>query len=184
MSDHTLKQKNMTLALSMLAIALGMIMLSYAAVPLYRIFCQITGYGGTTQQATQLPETVLDRMVTVSFNADVDPNLPWEFTPSIPSIDVRIGESFLMAFETKNLADRAYSGTATYNVTPHLAGAYFNKVQCFCYERQTIDAGAVVNMPISFFIDPEIANDPHLKHVNHITLSYTFFSEESKNEYR
>lgn len=156
-------------------------MLSYAAVPLYRLFCQVTGFGGTTQIAKQAPDNVLDREVTVTFNADVDPKLPWKFKPLQFTKKVKIGENVFAAYVAENLSDQPTSGTATYNVTPFEVGPYFNKVQCFCFEKQALPAKAVVNMPISFFIDPEIVNDHQLDDVKHITLSYTFFSELSKN---
>lgn len=179
-SPHT----NRSIAISLIAIAAGMLMLSFAAVPLYRIFCQITGFGGTTQIAKSIPTQVLEREFEITFNTDTDPNLPWKFKPLQRHITIKAGQTMLAAFEATNQSDQPSSGTATYNVTPFEAGAYFNKIQCFCFEKQTLAAGAVVNMPISFFIDPEIVNDPQLKGVKHLTLSYTFFSELSKNEYQ
>jgi len=156
-------------------------MLSYAAVPLYKIFCKVTGFGGTTQTAKALPDTVLDREILVTFNTDVDPNLPWRFRALQHSRKVKVGESVLVAFEAENLLDSPSSGTAAYNVTPHGFGRYFNKVQCFCFEKQTLPPKTVVNMPVSFFIDPEIMKDHELDGVKEVTLSYTFFSELSKN---
>ena len=182
MSDSA--QSNRSLAISMAAIVAGMVMLSFAAVPLYRIFCQVTGFGGTTQIAEYVPDKVLDRVITITFNADVDPNLPWKFKPQQLTTDVHVGDTMLAAYKAENQSDKVTRGTATYNVTPFEAGPYFHKIQCFCFEEQTLQPGAVVNMPISFFIDPEIDNDPYLKDVKHITLSYTFFSELSKNEFK
>lgn len=174
-------KKNRTLAFSMLMLVAGMAMLSYASVPLYRMFCQITGFGGTTQEGKPLPTKVLDREIIVSFNADIDPNLPWRFRPLQMSRKVKVGEQVLIAYEAENLSDKATSGTAAYNVTPHEFGAYFNKIQCFCFSKQTLPPKTVVNMPVSFFIDPEIVNDHDLDDVKQVTLSYTFFSELSKN---
>jgi len=182
MSANEEDARNRSLAFSMVMVVAGMLMLSYAAVPLYKLFCQITGFGGTTQTAVKAPEHVLAREITVTFNTDVDDRLPWRFIAQQRSVKVKIGESVLVAFTAENLSDQPTSGTATYNVTPHELGPYFNKVQCFCFEKQTLAPRAVVNMPVSFFIDPEIAKDPQFDGVKHVTLSYTFFSELSKNQ--
>lgn len=163
------------LALNLAAVAVGMLLLAYASAPLYRLFCQITGYGGTTQQAVAFPDHVLSRTITVRFNADVDPHLPWEFKPGEASREVKIGEQGLTYFVAKNLDSTAVTGMAVYNVVPHQAGAYFVKVECFCFNEQTLAAGQKVNMPVSFYIDPAIADDPDLKQLRTITLSYTFF---------
>lgn len=169
------------LAFSLAAIVVGMVMLSFAAVPLYRLFCQVTGFGGTTMEASSAPLHVADREITVSFNADKDPNLAWKFTPLEPSVNVKIGENRLIAYRAENLTSAPTHGTATYNVTPHAAGKYFNKIQCFCFQEQTLAANQSVNMPVSFFIDPAILDDPELRDLTNITLSYTFFSVESAN---
>ncbi|MCI5049395.1 MAG: cytochrome c oxidase assembly protein [Rickettsiales bacterium] len=183
MSDQPDNQskRNQSTALSLVMIVAGMAMLSYAAVPLYDLFCKVTGFGGTTQASAALPDHVIDREFVISFNTDIDQNLPWKFKALQQSIRVKGGENVLVAFEAENLLDTPTKGTATYNVTPFEAGAYFNKMQCFCFEEQTLPPKTVVNMPVSFFIDPEIADDPQLEGVKHITLSYTFFSELSKN---
>ncbi len=165
----------------LLMIVAGMTMLSFAAVPLYNLFCSVTGFGGTTQTATSLPDHVLERSVTISFNSDIDADLPWVFTPPAKPIRLKIGEQKLISYKAANQSDTPTTGMAVYNVTPHEAGRYFHKVQCFCFDYQTLGANQVVNMPVSFFIDPEFDKDPQLKGVKHITLSYTFFSETSKN---
>jgi cytochrome c oxidase assembly protein subunit 11 len=170
-----------SLVLSLSALVAGMLMLSFAAVPLYRIFCQITGFGGTTQSAVELPKTISDQTITLTFNADTDPNLPWRFEPQQRSQTVRIGENTLAAYRAENLSDQPITGMATYNVTPHEIGKYFHKIACFCFEQQTLQSGEVANMPVSYFIDPEILNDPNTKYVKNITLSYTFFNDMSKN---
>ena len=170
-----------TSALPYVAIALGMLMLSYAAVPFYKLFCQVTGFGGTTMRASAAPSTVRDQQLTINFNADTDPNLPWEFTPLERQVKVRIGENRLVAFRATNTTARETRGTATYNVTPYLAGKYFNKIQCFCFEEQRLRPGETVTMPVSFFIDPAILDDKNLAGLTNITLSYTFFSYESRN---
>lgn len=166
---------NRSLALSLAAIVAGMIMLSFASVPLYRMFCQVTGFGGTTQNAGSLPPVVLDRQVTVTFNADTDPKLPWKFHPLQSSVKVRLGEQMLVAYEAENLSADSITGMATYNVTPFEAGQYFHKIQCFCFNSQTLPGKTVVKMPVSFYIDPKMNDDPQLNDVKFITLSYTFF---------
>ena len=150
-------------------------MLSYASVPLYRIFCQITGYGGTTQQVENLPKFVHDREITIRFNAITYEGLPWKFENQQKEVKLKVGEHKLAFFSATNLADKPTTGTATYNVTPHKVGEYFAKIQCFCFEEQTLEAGETIEFPVSFYIDPEILNDKDAQEVSTITLSYTFF---------
>lgn len=152
-----------------------MVMLSYASVPLYRLFCQATGFGGTTQRSGELPQKISPRTVTILFNADKDPALPWKFAPGERSVRAHIGEQRLTYFVAENLANTPLTGNATYNVTPHKAGIYFHKIQCFCFEEQTLGAHQRVNMPVSFFVSPELLEDPNMDDVTTITLSYTFF---------
>jgi cytochrome c oxidase assembly protein subunit 11 len=158
----------------------GMIALSFASVPLYNMFCRITGYGGTTQEATAAPDTVLDRMMTVRFNTDTVKELPWTFTADQGAVQVKIGEERLISFTAENTGDKPVYGTAIYNVTPHAAAEYFSKIQCFCFDSQRLDPGQKVHMPVSFFIDPQIMDDPYLQDLETVTLSYTFFL--SKNQ--
>ena len=149
---------------------------SFAAVPLYRIFCQVTGYGGTTQRADAAPEATAGRVITVRFDASVAGNgLAWNFAPVERQVRVRVGEERLAFFRATNLGREATTGTATFNVTPHKAGPYFSKIACFCFSEQTLGAGQTIDMPVSFFIDPAIVDDPNLADVDTITLSYTFF---------
>ena len=166
--------------LPLLGVVAGMLMLAYASVPLYRLFCKVTGFGGTTREASQLPGNISERTITVRFNADTDPALPWKFTAPAP-IKLRIGENRLVAFHVTNESSVATKGTATYNVTPFDAGPYFGKIQCFCFQQQQLAPGQSVDMPVSFFIDPAILDDPALKDLSNITLSYTFFSYDSRN---
>ncbi len=174
---------NRTIALNLAAIALGMLLLAYASVPLYRIFCEATGFGGTTRRVSEnFTTTVGERIINVRFNADTDPKLPWKFEPLENSVNVRLGENRLVAFRATNLSNAPTRGTASYNVTPFAAGKYFNKIQCFCFEEQHLAAGQSANLPVSFFIDPAIVNDPLVGKVVNITLSYTFFSYESANK--
>lgn len=161
-----------------------MAMLAFAAVPLYRMFCQVTGFGGTTNRVNVAPYAGEPRTqrVTVTFDANTDPRLPWEFKPLQRSVSVHVGENKLVAFKARNLTKQVTKGTATYNVTPHIVGQYFNKVQCFCFEEQSLAPGQEVNMPVSFFIDPAMLDDPETRGITNITLSYTFFSYESANK--
>jgi len=172
------QRANKRLGLTLVGIVAGMVGAAYASVPLYQLFCQVTGYGGTTQVAEALPEQVGERVITVRFNSDVDPHLPWAFQPVERQMTLKVGESGLAFFRAENLSDQAFVGTATFNVTPLKAGPYFNKVQCFCFTEQQLAAGASIDMPVSFFVDPAIEEDPNLQEVTTITLSYTFFVDE------
>ena len=174
-------KSNRTVAINLAAIALGMLMLAYASVPLYRIFCAATGFGGTTRRVEANYGKAGERVIHVRFNGDVDPKLPWKFEPIERTVDVNVGENRLIAFKATNLSRFPTKGTATYNVTPFSAGKYFNKIQCFCFEQQSLAPGQTANLPVSFFIDPAIVNDPLAGKVSNITLSYTFFSYESAN---
>ncbi len=177
-------KSNRSIALQLLAMSVGMLMLAYASVPLYRLFCQVTGFGGTTQRvaANTSGAHSTQRTMIVSFDANTDPQLPWEFRPLEKTITVRIGENRLVAFHAKSLTNAPTRGTAAYNVTPHAAGKYFNKIQCFCFEEQHLGPNQSANLPVSFFIDPAILDDPETRDVTNITLSYTFFSYESANK--
>jgi cytochrome c oxidase assembly protein subunit 11 len=156
----------------------GMVGLSFAAVPLYRMFCQATGYGGTTQRAETAPGTGGERVITVRFNADVDPNLPWRFEPEQTAVSVKVGEQGLAYFKATNLSNETIVGQALFNVTPLKAGLYFDKVQCFCFNAQRLDPRQSADMPVTFFVDPNIVNDRNLDDVRTITLSYTFFRDK------
>lgn len=175
---------NRTLALQLVAVAAGMVMLAFASVPLYRLFCQVTGFGGTPKSAALAPYQgkAKNAVVTVSFDTNTDPKLPWEFSAVDRSIKVHIGENKLAFFRVKNLAGEATRGRATYNVTPFAAAKYFSKVQCFCFEEQRLAPHHSANLPVSFFIDPAILDDPETRGITNITLSYTFFSYESANQ--
>lgn len=166
---------NRRLGLALVGVVAGMIGAAYASVPLYQLFCQVTGYGGTTQVAEAAPGEVSERLITVRFNADVNPKLPWRFEPLERAVTLRVGETGLAFYRAVNLADRPVSGTATFNVTPLKAGQYFNKVQCFCFDEQALDPGQEADMGVSFFVDPAILEDRNLDEVKTITLSYTFF---------
>jgi cytochrome c oxidase assembly protein subunit 11 len=152
-----------------------MVGLAYASVPLYRLFCQVTGFDGTPRVATRPSETVIDKTVTVRFDANVAPGFAWRFEPVQATMQVRIGENMLAFFRATNTSDQALKGTATFNVLPEQAAVYFNKVQCFCFTEQLLEPGQSIEFPVSFFIDPQIVNDKDARAVTHVTLSYTFF---------
>jgi cytochrome c oxidase assembly protein subunit 11 len=152
-----------------------MVGMSFAAVPLYRIFCQVTGFDGTTQRADSAPARALDREITVRFDGNVANGLGWSFRPVERQVTLRVGDVAEVAFLAENRGTAASTGTATFNVTPNSVGAYFNKIACFCFTEQTLAAGRTLDMPVQFFVDPAIADDRELDHVDTITLSYTFF---------
>ena len=161
-------------------LVLGMVALSYASVPLYRIFCQVTGFGGTTQRSAAAPGATSDRMVTVRFNADTAQGMPWTFQPVQRQVTVRLGEETLAFYRAHNPTSRAITGVATFNVTPDKAGAYFDKVACFCFNEQRLEPGQTVDMPVSFFVDPSIEADRNANDIVEITLSYTFFEKPTQ----
>ncbi len=157
-------------------IVVGMLGLSFAAVPFYRWFCQVTGFGGTTQRAfSSDPNTITDHLINIRFNADVNPSLSWDFKPVLLQMTVPIGKTELAFYQATNRSNESLVGQATFNVTPDKAGIYFSKIACFCFEEQILRAGETVDMPVSFFIDPAFLDDPNMKDVTSITLSYTFF---------
>lgn len=157
---------------------LGMTAMAWAAVPLYDWFCRVTGYGGTTQQAVAAPDVILDRTVTVRFDASVSSGMPWAFKPAQTTQDIRIGETGLAFYEATNPTDRPVTGTASFNVTPLSMGAYFSKIECFCFTEQTLQPGESVMMPVTYYVDPEMVDDFETESVHTITLSYTFFETE------
>ena len=162
----------------LVSIVVGMAGLAYASVPLYDLFCKVTGYGGTPQIAEMLPSVVGSREMTVRFNADVNRDLPWEFRPVNRKVMVRVGEPTLVYYRVKNLSDKTIIGTATYNVTPLRAGSYFSKIDCFCFAEQELKPGESVELPVSFFVETSIESDPSMEGINTVTLSYTFFELE------
>jgi cytochrome c oxidase assembly protein subunit 11 len=175
-------RRNAATAMVLIGVVGGMAGLAYASVPLYRLFCQVTGFGGTTQVADSLPERVVDRVITVRFDADVSASLAWRFRPAQRSIDVRLGEQALAFYTARNDSDRPTTGTATFNVTPAKAGSYFTKIDCFCFDEQTLNPGQSADMPVTFFVDPEMADARNLDDVTTITLSYTFFNADRGDE--
>lgn len=168
--------KNKHTAIMLGSLIVAMSVLAYASVPLYRMFCQKTGYGGTTQKAVQAPGIVPgSRTLRIQFNGDTNPNLPWTFRPLQHEVTVKAGQTGLAYYEAINNTDYPVSGMATYNVTPDKAGIFFFKVECFCFIKQTLKPRERVIMPVQFFIDPDILKDKNLDDVQVLTLSYTFF---------
>lgn len=158
-----------------------MVGMAYAAVPLYDLFCRTTGFAGTTAVAEAGSDVVLDRTIRVRFDASTS-HMPWSFRPAQTTMTLRIGETGLAFYEAHNPTDRAITGTASYNVTPYSAGGYFNKIACFCFTEQTLEPGQSVQMPVSFFVDPAILDDPEARHAPEITLSYTFYETEKSRK--
>lgn len=169
-------------ALMLAGVVAGMVGLSFAAVPLYRMFCQATGFGGVPQVAETAPDTVLDRTIKIRFDTNVDSGLPWDFKSEQRSVDVRIGESALVFFKAHNTTEKPVSGTAGFNVAPEIAGRYFTKIECFCFKQQTLAAGQSVEMPVTFFVDPKIVEDASTKNIEEITLSYTFYRSDDPSD--
>ncbi|RCK46083.1 cytochrome c oxidase assembly protein [Thalassospira profundimaris] len=178
----TVKARNKRVLLSCVVVVGGMIGLSYASVPLYKLFCQVTGFGGTTQVAEEAPVAVSEKTIKVRFNADVNSGLQWQFKPEQREITVRLGEDNLAYYVAENMAVKPITGQAVYNVTPLKAGQYFSKIACFCFDEQTLQPGERVDMPVSFYVDPAIAEDINTQDVKTITLSYTFFKSEASVE--
>jgi cytochrome c oxidase assembly protein subunit 11 len=174
MQNQQLSKRNTRLGLTVLAGALAMFGAAYAAVPLYRIFCQMTGYGGTIQRAKTAADHVVANTVRVRFDANVN-GLPWEFQPDQRVIKVQLGQTVQVSYTARNLSNKPTTGTAAFNVTPDVAGAYFNKLQCFCFTEQSLKPGESVHMPVTLFVDPAILEDASAKGVPEITLSYTFY---------
>lgn len=179
MNDRAGRTRKTASAIALFAIVAGMTGLSFASVPLYRIFCQTTGFGGTPRtENVAAPVAVIDREVAVRFDANVNPDLPWRFAPVRRQVEVRLGEETLIHYAAANLADQPVSGTAAFNVSPDAAARYFNKIECFCFTEQTLAPGQEVSMPVLFYIDPAIADDPDARDIRKITLSYTFYRME------
>lgn len=182
MDRSELEQKNKRTALIVMGVVFAMVGLAFASVPLYSLFCRVTGWGGTTQVANQLPgaDEVIDRTITVRFDGNTSPDLQWGFKPERLSVDVKLGERGFINYITVSNEAKPVAGTAIFNVTPLKAGKYFNKIQCFCFDKQVLQPGQRMNMPVLFYVDPAMHDDPNLDDVSTITLSYTFFEAESE----
>ena len=171
--------RNRNVGAILLLVAVGMVGMAYAAVPLYYAFCAATGYGGTTRVATDNPKGVIARNMTIRFDSNVDGGLPWRVTPA-KSSTAKIGEVQTIEFTAQNLSNKTITGQATFNVTPELAGSYFNKIECFCFTEQTLKPGETVQMPVTFFVDPDLDKNADLRTIHDITLSYTFYASSNK----
>lgn len=182
MSVQALQQRNLRTGMLALFGALAMLGLGFAAVPLYRLFCQVTGFGGTTQRATEQEASLAERIglsagaptISIRFDANVDRGMPWTFRPKQMTDTVQIGQRDMAIYEAVNNSEYPVTGTATFNVEPEQAGKYFNKIQCFCFTEQTLEPGQAIDMPVLYYVDPAALDDPNMKGVEQITLSYTF----------
>ncbi len=172
------EKRNRNFAIVLLLVAVGMVGAAYAAVPLYQLFCQVTGYGGTTRVASDNPKGVIAREMTTRFDANVH-DIAWEVKAAKP-ITGPIGTVETVVYVARNLTNETLTGTAGFNVTPERAGSYFNKIECFCFTEQTLKPGESVEMPVTFFVDPDIDKEAELKTIRDITLSYTFYASKNK----
>ena len=181
----TLEQKNLRIALIAMGVAAAMVALGFASVPLYRMFCQVTGFAGTTQVASESDAAIAERLaasagappISIRFDANTDPGLPWNFTPEQTTDKVQIGTRDLAFYTARNNGTVPITGTATFNVEPEQAAPYFNKIQCFCFTEQTLQPGEEIRMPVLFYVDPAALDDPNMEGVEQITLSYTFHAK-------
>ena len=180
-----IENKNLRLAMMAFGIALAMVALGFASVPLYRMFCQVTGFAGTTQVGTESDAAIAANLaksagtppISIRFDGNTDPGLPWDFAPERTTDTVQIGIRELAFFTAKNNSSKPITGTATFNVEPEQAAPYFNKIQCFCFPEQTLQPGEEVRMPVLFYVDPAALDDPNMDGVEQITLSYTFHAK-------
>ena len=170
-----MRLNNRTFGITLATFAIAMVGVSFAAIPLYRVFCSVTGYAGTPQIGPQAAPGATRQIMTVRFNANVNPNLPWDFAPQQDAVRVPLGQDQLAYYTARNLAGTPITGIALYNVTPDTVGKYFHKTACFCFNQQTLAAGQRMQFPLSFWVDPAIADDPNTADIHTITLSYTFF---------
>jgi cytochrome c oxidase assembly protein subunit 11 len=170
-----LARRNRRMAFGAFGFAGLMLGVSFAAVPLYDLFCRVTGFGGTVQVGQAAPGATTERTITVRFNGTAHPNLPWRFEPGQQAVTLRLGEEGMGFYTARNLAERPVEGISTYNVTPEVVGRYVHKVACFCFEAQILEPGQQVEMPLAFWVDPRIAEDPNTRDIRTITINYTFF---------
>ncbi len=171
--------KNLRVAFAAAAVTVSMLGLSYAAVPFYKAFCKATGFGGTTQRADAAPKNPTTQKITIRFDANTSGALPWDFHARQTEMTVNIGEQALAYFDAKNIGNNATTGSAVFNVTPPAAGAYFNKIQCFCFTKHTLKPGETNEFPVTYFVDPAILEDADSKSIHEITLSYTFYPADA-----
>jgi cytochrome c oxidase assembly protein subunit 11 len=179
----SLAQKNRAVGIRAALFGLAMLALAFAAVPLYRIFCQVTGFGGTTMKADAAPGAVAGQ-IGVRFDANIDPRLPWKFEPEQGTVRIHPGARTTIYYKASNYTARRTTGTATFNVSPAQAGKYFSKIECFCFTEQVLKGGESVRMPVVFYVDPKVATDPDTRSIDEITLSYTFYPVENPDSAR
>ena len=179
----SLVQKNRAVGIRAALFGLAMLGLAFAAVPLYRIFCQVTGFGGTTMKAEAAPGAVAGQ-IGVRFDANIDPRLPWKFEPEQATVRIHPGGRTTIYYRATNYTARSTTGQAVFNVTPESAGKYFSKIECFCFTEQTLKPGESVRMPVIFYVDPKLREDPDTQHIDEITLSYTFYPVENPQSAR
>ena len=172
------QNRNTRTALMMAVLVAAMVGLAFASVPLYRMFCQLTGFDGTPQRAEHAPGAIAGE-VGVRFDANIHPGLPWRFEPEQTTVRIKPGAQTKIFYRAQNLSARAWTGQAVFNVSPDQVGKYFKKIQCFCFTEQTLKAGQTVDMPVVFFVDPAIKKDPDTRDIDEITLSYTFYPVET-----
>ncbi len=165
---------------ALFGVVFAMVGLSFAAVPLYKVFCQVTGFGGTPQRVAEAAKHTVDRTIEIRFNTSVDQGLPWDFRPNQRSVTLKIGQTGMATFHAHNEGGVPVVGTAVYNVTPEKAGLYFDKIQCFCFSQQALKPQESADLPVAFFVDPAIVKDRNLDDVSVITLSYTFYKAQSQ----
>ena len=178
-TDPDMGKRNKRVGVAAAAIVVGMIGLAYASVPLYQLFCQVTGFGGTPQVADSSPKGFIDRQMKVTFDSNVASDLPWT-VKAAPAITDKIGMVDTVNYIATNNSDKPITGMAVFNVTPEKAGVYFNKIECFCFTEQTLQPGETVEMPIVFFVDPDFDENAELKTTKEITLSYTFYASDNE----
>lgn len=174
--SHRSRARDLLVAAACGAFVAVMVGAAYAAVPLYSWFCRTTGFGGTAQVASSAPAQTVERRITVRFDANVGPGLPWKFEPEVNAIEARLGEVVTVNYRVTNMSARETVGQATYNVTPDNAGIHFQKINCFCFVEQRLKPGEKRDMPVVFYVDPALAEDAETQSVSAITLSYTFFA--------
>jgi cytochrome c oxidase assembly protein subunit 11 len=177
--DTDLQRRHRRVALTVVGMVAGMLGMAYASVPLYQMFCRVTGFGGVPQIATSESATRGQKVLTIHFDSNIASDLPWFFEPEQPSIKLRTGETATVFFKVRNRSDKTTSGLASYNVTPERSGLYFNKLACFCFSEQTLAPGESMDMPVVFYIDPAVETDEIMKGQDNITLSYTFFAAKT-----
>ena len=175
------RTKNRRAAMALSVVVAAMVGLAFASVPLYQLFCQVTGYGGTPKVKVAAGDSVSTREIEVRFDANVNRDMPWRFKPAQGHVTVKLGEPKLAFYRARNDSDETVTGTAVFNVTPYKVGPYFSKIDCFCFTEQTLKPGQEIDMPVEFFVDPEIFTDPNTKDVHAITLSYTFYRSEPED---